>query len=228
MAGDAPRHRPTAAVRPARARAAPAAAAGIRPRRAPPRAQAPARDAVPAADRARPARQRRRAARGRRRALGPGGAHAREPRRRRADPPAARPQRAVRAGGPRLGRLAAVAPLERLEGQPRRRAPRRLRARRHGVAVRVHGHRAHGARHDHHARGRERDRAALPDRRRRRAARRPPPCPQRLRAHAPLRRLERGRAVLGPDPAPRAARRRARRAGDRVELAGLGRWRSSR
>ena len=106
--------------------------------------------------------------------------------------------------------------------EPRRRAPRRLRARGHGVAVRVHGHGAHRARHGHHPRRGERDRAPLPDRRRRRAARRPAPRPQRVRAQPPLRRLERGRAVLGPHAAPRPARRRARRARDRDQLAGLG------
>ena len=60
------------------------------------------------------------------------------------DPPADRAQRHLRPRRPRLADLAAVDPLERLEGAPRRRHPRRLRDRRHGLAVRL---RRRGDRH---------------------------------------------------------------------------------
>ena len=78
------------------------------------------------------------------RALGAGGPHPGEPRRRRAHPPADRPQRALRPCRPRVALMAAVAAVERLEGPPRRRHPRRRRACRDRLALRARG------RHDRH------------------------------------------------------------------------------
>ena len=53
-------------------------------------------------------------------------------------PAADRAQHPLRAGRPWFPFVAAVGPVERVQGAPRRRPPRRLRARRDGVAVRLH------------------------------------------------------------------------------------------
>ena len=85
-----------------------------------------------------PPRPRRLADRRWQRAVGTRVADARELHRGGAHPPAERAQPPLRAGRTRLAVVAAVAALERLEGAPRRRHPRRRRAGRDGVAVRVH------------------------------------------------------------------------------------------
>ena len=129
--------------------------------------------------------------------------HAAEPRRRRAHPPADRPQRALRACRPRVALMAAVAAVERLEGPPHRRHPRRRRACRDRLAVRVRGRRDRhrgapsGQRLDRHRRPLLLPGRAGVDRRRLRGARGPRPRPQRLRDHPSLRRLDGDRALLG-------------------------------
>ena len=107
----------------------------------------PAPDALPPADRRRRAPEPRRArlppgprrlARSRRqRTVGPRRRDAPQSHRGGAHPPAERPQLALRARGSRIAHLAALGAMEHLQGAPRRRDPRRRRARRYGRAVRV-------------------------------------------------------------------------------------------
>ena len=204
------------------------------------RARRPAAGALPAADRRGRAAQRRGALgpprsrgladRRRERAVGAGVPDALEPRRRGPDPPAERPQRPLRAGWAWVAIVAAVAPMERLQGAPRRRHPRRRSARRNGVAVRVHRRRDRRSRAPSRERVHHHPRPRLLPRRPRRARRRlrgaagAEPGAQRVRALPPLRRLDRHRALLGAHRAPRPPqpRRRRRSSGNRIGLARLG------
>ena len=122
----------------------------------------------------------------------------------RADPAAESAQRALRAGRPRLAVVAAVAALGHLERASRRRDPRRRRAVRDRVAVRVRRRGGRGAGRSHDARAHRLPRRPAGAGGRVRGAGGARPRAQRLRALAPLRRLDRDRAVLGAHHPPRA------------------------
>jgi hypothetical protein len=166
-----------------------------------------------------PPRARRVADRRRERAVGRVVPDARELRRRCPDPATERPQRPLRTRRARIAFLAAMAAVERVKGASRGRHPLRQRARRHGVAVRVHVHGDDGPRAPPRERLRHDPRPRLLPRRPSRARRRlrgaagAKPRPQRVRAVAPVCRLDVDRAVLGPHRASGAARARRHRGG---------------
>ena len=150
-----------------------------------------------------PPRPRRLAGRRRERPLRARGTDDRELHRGGPHPPAERPQRPLRARRSRIAVLAAVDPMEHLEGASRRRHPRRCRARRNGVARRVHlgGDRCpRGSpreRLHHDARPLLLPRRAGGARRRLRGPAGEEPRPQRVRDVPPARRLDGHRALLG-------------------------------
>ena len=149
------------------------------------------------------------------RAVGTRVADARESRRGGADPAAERPQPPLRARRTRFALVAAVAALERLQRAPGRRDPCRRRAGRDRVAVRVcrGGGCGSGGRRD--ARAHRLPRRPDGARRRLRGSAGAQPRAQRVRAFAPLRRLDRDRALLGADASPRAGRPGVARLGTR-------------
>ena len=161
----------------------------------------------------------------------PVGAGAGQPHRGGAHPPAGGAQPPLRTGRPWVADVAAVGPVERLQGAPRRRPPRRLRDRGDGVAVRLHRRRVRDPRPPSGESSRRRRSCCASGSSPaggRDGVRHPTgarPGPQRVRAVAPMGRLDGDRAVLGADRPPRpptGAATTSRAGGDRVGLARVG------